>query len=351
MKLSKKVLDFEYVERIEGHLKFTVDTEKDIVQVEPLEGARLFESFLRGRKWDEIPYIASRICGICPCSHNICAVKAVENGFGVESSEDTIKLRKLVHYGELLQSHLLHLYFLALPDYMGCKDIFEIAKKDPETVKTILKLRNNAIYMADIVGGRFVHPMATAVGGFNRIPKKREIEMMLKNMKECVNAAERVVETFSKLDYPKFERRTEYVALRNGKEYGLYDGKVISSDGLDVEGGRYGKTFDEIVKPYSTAKFSYRKGHSFCVGALSRVNLNKDMLSDRAKEAIKTYGCKFPSYNPHHINIAQAIEVIHCVEKSIEVLEELKEKGINAKKVEVKPKEGIGASVVEAPRG
>ena len=235
----REILNFGYLPRVEGHLMFTVDVKTGNAQVEVMEGVRLFEGFVRGRKYDEVPYIVSRICGLCPCSHNLCAIKAIEDAFEIQPSEQTIKLRKLIVFGEVIQSHLAHLYLLALPDYMGVKDIFDIYKKHPEEVKIGLKLRENANYMLEVVGGRPVHPIRTTINGFLKIPTKTQLKELLNKMKESVEYAVKTVELFAKLEIPNFERKTEYVALKNENEYGLYDGKVVSSEGLNVESKDY----------------------------------------------------------------------------------------------------------------
>ncbi len=346
-----EILNFGYLPRVEGHLMFTVDVKTGNAQVEVMEGVRLFEGFVRGRKYDEVPYIVSRICGLCPCSHNLCAIKAIEDAFEIQPSEQTIKLRKLIVFGEVIQSHLAHLYLLALPDYMGVKDVFDIYKKHPEEVKIGLKLRENANYMLEVVGGRPVHPISTTINGFLKIPTQTQLKELLNKMKESVEYAVKTVELFAKLEIPNFERKTEYVALKNENEYGLYDGKVVSSEGLNVESKDYMETVVETVKPYSTAKFSHRNGKPFYVGALARVNLNKDQLNENAKKLMENMRLNFPSYNPYHNNLAQALEVVHCVEESIRILEELLSTGLKNEKGEVKVKPGKGGSVVEAPRG
>jgi len=346
-----EILNFGYLPRVEGHLMFTVDVKTGNAQVEVMEGVRLFEGFVRGRKYDEVPYIVSRICGLCPCSHNLCAIKAIEDAFEIQPSEQTIKLRKLIVFGEVIQSHLAHLYLLALPDYMGVKDVFDIYKKHPEEVKIGLKLRENANYMLEVVGGRPVHPISTTINGFLKIPTQTQLKELLNKMKESVEYAVKTVELLSKLEIPNFERKTEYVALKNENEYGLYDGKVVSSEGLNVESKDYMETVVETVKPYSTAKFSHRNGKPFYVGALARVNLNKDQLNENAKKLMENMRLNFPSYNPYHNNLAQALEVVHCVEESIRILEELLSTGLKNEKGEVKVKPGKGGSVVEAPRG
>ena len=347
----REILNFGYLPRVEGHLMFTVDVKTGNAQVEVMEGVRLFEGFVRGRKYDEVPYIVSRICGLCPCSHNLCAIKAIEDAFEIQPSEQTIKLRKLIVFGEVIQSHLAHLYLLALPDYMGVKDVFDIYKKHPEEVKIGLKLRENANYMLEVVGGRPVHPISTTINGFLKIPTQTQLKELLNKMKESVEYAVKTVELLSKLEIPNFERKTEYVALKNENEYGLYDGKVVSSEGLNVESKDYMETVVETVKPYSTAKFSHRNGKPFYVGALARVNLNKDQLNENAKKLMENMRLNFPSYNPYHNNLAQALEVVHCVEESIRILEELLSTGLKNEKGEVKVKPGKGGSVVEAPRG
>ncbi|RLI31183.1 Ni/Fe hydrogenase subunit alpha [Candidatus Bathyarchaeota archaeon] len=349
--IKSKILKFGYLPRVEGHMSYTVNFKTGDVHVEVLEGVRLFEGFIRGRKFDEVIYFVSRICGICPCSHNLCSIKAVEDAFQIQPSEQTIKLRKLINFGEIIQSHVGHLYFLALPDFLGFKDIFSALKKYPEEVKIALRLREVANSLIDVVGGRAVHPVSTTINGFRKLPSETQLKVLLDKLKNVRDDAAKTVELFAKLSIPDFERNTEYAALKNEAEYGLYDGYVASSEGLKVEARNYKDTVVEVVKPYSTAKFSFRNGKPFCVGALARLNINKDQLNDEAKKVMDNVGVKFPSYNPYHYNIAQAVEVVHCVEESIKIIEDLLSIGLRDEQADVKVKAGVGASVVEAPRG
>ncbi|MGP3667122.1 MAG: Ni/Fe hydrogenase subunit alpha [Candidatus Bathyarchaeota archaeon] len=348
---KSKIIEFGYLPRVEGHMSYTVNFKTGNVRVEVLEGVRLFEGFIRGRKFDEVIYFVSRICGICPSSHNLCSIKAVEDAFEIQPSEQTIKLRKLMHFGEIIQSHIGHLYFLALPDLLGFKDVFQLLKKYSEEVKAALRLREVANSLVDVVGGRAVHPVSTTINGFRKLPSETQLKILLGKLKEVRSDVVKTVELFTKLSIPDFERNTEYTALKNEVEYGLYDGYIVSSTGLKIEPKNYKDTLMEVVKPYSTAKFSFRNGKPFCVGALARLNINKGQLNNEAKKVVDNAGVKFPSHNPYRYNIAQAVEVVHCVEESIKIIEELLSVGLKDERTDFKVKAGVGASVIEAPRG
>ena len=120
--MKNVTIDVKHVTRVEGHGNIAVNVENGEItrlQLQIVESPRYFEAFLRGRRWYEAPHITCRICGICSVGHTCASVQAVEAATGIEVSEQTRMLRKLILNGEQLQSHLLHLYFLAVPDYLG----------------------------------------------------------------------------------------------------------------------------------------------------------------------------------------------------------------------------------------
>ncbi|MEM4347691.1 MAG: Ni/Fe hydrogenase subunit alpha [Candidatus Altiarchaeota archaeon] len=345
-------ISLDTITKIEGHARLDVRVEKGEikkVQVEVYEGARLFEGILKGRKYDDVHYLCSRICGVCSQAHLIGALKAIEEALGVEASEQTEFLRELLMIGQIIQSHSLHLYFLALPDYLGYDNAIDMASKYKEEVRRALKIKRLGNEICTVIGGREIHSITPVVGGFSKIPSNVEIDKLLKSLKETKEDAIETVRLFENLNYEKFERKTEYVALKREKCYAMMHGSVHSTEGLDIDHKFYDKYFYEYTTKYSTSKFVMLKGKSYMVGALARLNLNREYLLDEAKMMLRNSKFKFPNYSPYVNNFAQAIEILHLIERAIEILENLKIK--HEKPVDVKLREGRGISATEVARG
>ena len=140
-------VDVKHVTRVEGHGNISVRVKDGTItrlELQIVESPRFFEAFLRGRRWDEAPHIACRICGICSVGHTTAAVKAIEAATGIEVSEQTRMLRKLILNAEQLQSHVLHLYFLAVPDFLGVGSVILLASTHPQVVKRALRKKKLA---------------------------------------------------------------------------------------------------------------------------------------------------------------------------------------------------------------
>ena len=171
--MSKEVLTLEHMARVEGHGQVKVSIKEGVVesvQMQIDEPARFFESMVRGRRFDEIPYIASRICGICSANHVITSLLAIEQAFGVKVSERTRMLRELLVYGSYLQNHATHLYVLAAPDYLKQQSIFPLADANKELFDKALALKSLGNELCCLVGGRSIHPITAVVGGFTSEP-------------------------------------------------------------------------------------------------------------------------------------------------------------------------------------
>ncbi|MBW3012072.1 Ni/Fe hydrogenase subunit alpha [Candidatus Woesearchaeota archaeon] len=345
--MSKKI-QLHHLTKIEGHANLTIRIDKGKVKkvsLNVVEGARFFEAIVRGRKFDEVSILTSRICGVCSPIHSITSILAVEDAFGVEPSKQTQLLRELLILGGIIQSHVMHLYFLALPDYKGYSDVISMASKYKNVVAKALQLKalGNDIIIA--VGGREVHPFTCIPGGFSRMPDEKELKSLLKRLKAAKKDVIETAKMFNSLNYPKFERETQHFALQP-KEYGYLSGKIICVGKACVPTVDYLTHFDERIKLGSTAKFVTADGKEYMVGSLPRINLNYDKLT---KDAKKLVNWKVPSYSPFLNNAAQGVELVHAVDRCIEILSSLKLKNENPKVI--KPKAGRGIGVTEAPRG
>jgi len=353
-------VEVHHVTRVEGHGNIYVNVKNGTIKKcewAISEAPRFFEAMVVGRQWSELHHITSRICGICSIGHTLASLKATEAAMSITISEQDLKLRKLALHAENMQSHLLHLGFLVLPDLMGVGSVIPLASSNPEEVKTVLRLHRLANEMSDLLCGRTTHPQRLLPGGFSKIPSMRELTSLRERLKASVPDLEAVAGLF-KSGAPKFPdlvRETEFIALTNPDEYALYDGKIASTDTGTVPVSEYLSFTNEYVVPHSTAKRAKHARESYMVGALARLNVNYDLLSPLAKKIAKMFELKPVCHNPFMNNIAQLVEVVHGVEDSINLINELEAAGLQSQPdynvPEVKVKAGRGVSAVEVPRG
>ena len=342
--------------RVEGHGDLVLNVkdkkvEKLIFRIP--ESPRFFEAMLEGKNWDKPSHITSRICGICSVAHTYASIKATESALGVIPNDMILKLRKLIMHHEIVQSNVLHVYFLAAPDFLGVGSVVPLVETHPAVVDIALRAKKVANDMVRMIGGRAVHPIRTVVGGFTKLPSEEEMLQMKEMLKSLYPDLEAALGVLKTLDLPAFERETEYVALSNKEDYAHYDGNIKSTEGWEIDSMDYLDKIKEKVVQHSTAKHCWADRDSFMVGALSRFNINYEQLTDNAKRHADELGLKAPSYNTYMNNIAQFIEIIHSVDDSLKLIDELLEEGLDEDKamVEVKPKAGRGVGTVEAPRG
>lgn len=348
-------IDISHVTRVEGHGRIKVSTRKGIVEEVKLvitEANRFFENFVRGMRPQDIPWIVSRICGICCVGHQLTATKAVEAALGIQISEQTALLRKLLTESQFIQSHILHVYFLAVPDYVGAQSVLPLAKTHPEIVKRALKLKKLANDFTAVFGGRTLHPMSNTLAGFRKLPDKDAIDDIRRRMVDALPDFDQTVSVAKSLKIPQFERETEYVSLKHPEEYALYDGEITSSDTQSpVTVDRYREVTNEFTVSHSTTKWSKWHRDSYFVGALARVNNNFDQLRPRAQEVAQSLGLSVPCFNPYMNNVAQVVEIIHCAENSIAMLEHVLDSELEVEDLSFTPGAGRGSGSCEVPRG
>jgi len=344
------------VSRVEGHGDLVLNVkdkkvEKLIFRIP--ESPRFFEAMLEGKNWDKPSHITSRICGICSVAHTYASIRATESALEVVPNDMILKLRKLIMHHEIVQSNALHVFFLAAPDFLGVGSVIPLVETHPAVVDIALRVKKLANDMVRMIGGRAVHPIRTVVGGFTKIPSEEEMLQMKEMLKGAYPDLEAALGVLKTLDLPAFERETEYVALSNTEDYAHYDGNIKSTDGWEIDPMDYLDKIKEKIVQHSTAKHCWADRDSYMVGALSRFNNNSDQLSDNAKRHAEELGLKAPCYNTFMNNIAQFVEIIHSIDDSIRLIDELLEEGMDENKamVEVKPKAGRGVGAVEAPRG
>ncbi len=348
-------VDVHHITRVEGHGNIVIDVERGELKrcdLEIIETPRFFEAMLRGRPYDEAPQLTSRICGICSVGHQTTSLLAVEDALGVELSEQTQLLRKLMFHGEILDSHVLHAYMLVAPDFFGVGSVLPLAGSHPEVVLRALRMKKVAGDLCAVVGGRHTHPIALRPGGFSHLPAKNELKQLRDRLIEMRTDVDATVELYQSLKMPNFERGTEYVALRRPDEYAFIGGTITTTDGAALPVADYRKVTNEYQVPHSTAKHTKHRRDSYMVGALARFNVSHDKLHPRAKSAAVTLGLKPICANPYMNTTAQVVEIVHCVEDAIVLIDRLLERGIAPERpvpITIKAGEGVGAC--EVPRG
>jgi coenzyme F420-reducing hydrogenase alpha subunit len=350
-------IDVHHVTRVEGHGNIRVrasDGTIEQVEWQVPEAPRFFEAMVRGRSWEDIQTIVARICGICSVTHTFAAIKAVEDALGVEVSAQTDKLRHLLHYGEQLESHVLHVGYLVAPDLLGQKSVVPLVASHPDAVKTIIRAHGLGNAMMELLGGRMTHPVTVKPGGFTKLPTEAELRDLKKRLEAVVPDLETIAALVLSLagKLPDFDRPTEYVALVKPGMYSFYHGNIGSTDTKKtVPAQQFESVVNEYVSPQSTAKWCRWHRESYMVGALARFNLNAEFLLPLAAKTAKAFGLKKGCCNPYMNNVAQVVESVQVVEHSIQLIDELLTAGIRPETPRVTPREGEGAGAVEAPRG
>jgi sulfhydrogenase subunit alpha len=353
-------INVKHVTRVEGHGNIVVNTKEGVVekcQWQIPEAPRFFEAMVRGRRFDDIQLIVSRICGICSISHSLVAIKAVENALGLKVTEQTDILRHLMHYSEQLQSHSLHVGYLVAPDLLGAKSVVPLVAKAPDAVKTIIRIHRTANTWSELIAGRITHPVTLKPGGMTKVPSEKELRQLQQELKAIIPDIKTVAGLVLSLagNLPAFERQTEYVSLKqvDPAMYTFYHGDIASSDlnGGTVPVNQWPSVANEYVVPNSTAKWCKWHRDSYAVGALARFNNNAEHLGPLAKEVAQSFGLKKGCCNPFMNSVAQVVEMPQVVETAIGFIDRLLTKGLKEEKVTVTPKAGRGAAAVEAPRG
>lgn len=351
-----KTIKLDHITKIEGHAKLHIkiaDCKVEKCELKIFEGSRYFEGILKGQPYNEIANISSRICGVCSVVHTIAAIKAVENALGIKPSKQTILLREMLNIGGIIQSHALHLYFLALPDYLGFCNAIDMASKRKDDIMRALLLKRLGNEIVKVIGGRDIHPIAAVIGGFSRIPGQEKMDNLLSMLKIALPEAKKTAELFCSLEYPDFENKTEYFALKADKSFFAGDKDIGCSGQYCIPIEDYEKHFNEHFREGSTSEFVIKEGKSYMVGALARILIHSDKLSTEMHSCVERI--KKNRHSPFMNNLAQAVEVYEGIKRCIEILELTRFKPENVherpKNITMISDHNIGVGASEAPRG
>jgi sulfhydrogenase subunit alpha len=350
---STREINVDYLARVEGegamYLRLDGDHVKD-VRFNIFEPPRFYEGFLRGRSHHEAPDITARICGICPVAYQTSSVNAMEYAAGVTVGERIRQLRRLLYFGEWIESHTLHIYMLHAPDFLGYPSAIEMAGDLPQVVTNALRLKKLGNDIMTVVGGREIHPINVKVGGFYRAPTKDELHALVDELTWALETAEETVSLVAGFDFPDFTMDYEFVALRNPNEYAIVDGRVVSSAGLDIDVSEWRDHFEEIHVEWSNALHARIKERGrYHVGPMARFALNADLLTPRARAAAEAVGLEPGESNPFKSIIVRAVETVLACEESLAIIESYERPDPSF--IEVEPRSAVGHGASEAPRG
>jgi sulfhydrogenase subunit alpha len=344
-------ITLNHITKVEGHARLdleVVDGALKKCELGSIEGSRYFEGLLKGRGYDEAQEISTRICGICSSAHNVAAIMAIENALDIKPSRQTITLRQLQTIGERIRSHATHLYFLALPDYLGYESALAMPPHYKELISRALRLIKLGNDMVVLTTGRVIHPVAPTIGGFLHVPPKKDLEDIRDRLDK---ADEDIMETnnmIASLEFPDFERDKQYLSIFKEDEFGTSQGTIKIGDHI-FDQHEFHTFVQEYHEPFSTANFVVKEGKSYAVGALARINNSKHLLSPKTQEYMQGLAIQFPSRNPHHSIVAQALELIHYREVCLDLLDNFAV--VQEEIAPVQLREGHGIAATEAPRG
>ncbi|MDX1965702.1 MAG: Ni/Fe hydrogenase subunit alpha [Planctomycetaceae bacterium] len=321
------------------------------VQLNIYEPPRLFESLLRGRPLEDVPDITARICGICPAAYQMSSVHALERALEISVTPTIRRLRRLLYCGEWIESHSLHMHLLQAPDFFALHSGMELAQHAPQEVKRGLQLKKHGNRLLEVLGGRAIHPINVAVGGFHRLPRRDELADLIPDFEWGLQAAVEATRWVAGFSFPEFTGDYEFVAVTHPEEYPMNELHLRSSTIGDIPLDDWRQHFQEEHVAHSTALHAVQLPNrsSYFLGPLARVNLQRQQLAPTARRLADEIGFESPCRNPHRGIIARGLEVVHAYEEALSILRDYHPKG--PARLPYAPRAGIGAAATEAPRG
>jgi sulfhydrogenase subunit alpha len=312
-----------------------------------MDNRRFYEEAVKGKSYNAVPQLVSRICGTCSIAHLTACIEAVEKTLDIKISPQTLLLRKLTMYSLMIRDHALHLYFFVLPDLFKLDSLLDLAEEKKELIHKALHVKEAGNNLSKLIAGRAVHAPYEQVGGFSNEIDKSKIAPAIEELKSVRGAVIELIDLLAQCDW-NLQWKQNMVGLVTD-DFSFLEGKIRSTAGAVIEEADYWDHLQNVVIPYSQADSFKFEGGNYIVGALARVNMNKDKLHEKTRKDLVKYLEMFPSQNVYHNNVAQAIEILHSIDHSVEILENNtfeKEEPVQATK-----KNGEGVGVIEAPRG
>jgi coenzyme F420-reducing hydrogenase alpha subunit len=352
--MTHRSVEVPVIARVEGEGALHVAVDDGLItdlRLEIYEPPRLFEAFLAGRHFSEVPDIVPRICGICPVAYQMSAIHGLEELFGVRVPPGTRELRRLLYFGEWIESHVLHIFLLAAPDFLGFPNAIEMAKVQPELVKTALEIKRVGNDLMATIGGREIHPVSPRVGGFSKAPRRRDLEAFLPRLEWALGQMPGIADFIASLPAPSFPRPAEMVSLVGDAEYPVNEGAMGSTSGRSWDATTYEEVTRELHVAHSNALHSVMAdtGTPYFLGPLARVNLNAPLLTPVAREVAERAGLRVPEADPFFSMAARAAEATLAIEESMRLIEAYRPP--EPSMVDPEPRAGRATWATEAPRG
>jgi coenzyme F420-reducing hydrogenase alpha subunit len=354
-------LRLDHITKIEGDASMDVvveDGKVTDVKFAIIEYKRFFTEAMKGKNIAAIPSHLSRICGTCSNAHVMASIAACEDALGLEVTPQTRLLRKLTMHGLVSRDHALHLYLFVMPDIYGKDAFLDFDENDPEQHQLLhdgFNVKAAGNHLSQLVAGRSVHATFPVIGGFLQFPSAEGVAASIKELKSVRPAVLRLIEIFMKAP-SHLDRQTKYMALVPDDSFGYIGGlpmgkagKIITDKGESYEQKDFRSHLEHVALPYSQASAYKYKGESYMVGALARINLAQDRLHPNTRESAAEALKLFPSTDIFHNNMAQAIEILHSIDESIDILSNNVFKPEPIMKAPMRA--GVGMGVIEAPRG
>jgi len=351
-----KKISIDRLSRLEGNGGISATIDGNVVTDVKFfinEGPRLVERLILGKTPEGVVNIVPRICAICSLSHKYAAIKAMENALSIKVHPKVSLLRELMHLGEMIESHSLHLYYLALPDYYGFTNVIAMGSKFDFEVKIAIEIKEFGNHILKAASGRYIHGENPVIGGFGKFPSKEDLIWIKNRATQFMPFVLKTVSLFCELDYPDCpEEETVYVCCNpKQNKYGYGGDEIIISTGETISREDYKNLTNEFFVSHSFAKHSQYKGKPYSVGALARINNLGERLEDEAGKMYKKYFNSRWKRNPLFNNAAQALEILYCFEKIPHLVDELLQYPEDPSIVKNEAKEAKGTGIIEAPRG
>ena len=358
-----KVHTPDYVTRIEGHGSLKVNFRKETAHFYPEEGERFVEALVVGKPYLTAPRVHSRICGICPVAHCLCSIKAIEKALGIQPNISSRRLRRIFQCGQMVQSHLLHLYLMVLPSIAGLESGIDISRRYPAEFHLFLEIKRVTDEFFDTIGGAPLHPVALTVGGFIKAPDPDRLFGLGEKISRILDDTVDLVRLIADFDWPEAVTPAHMLCIQPEIKdvYPMFGVKIRhnSPDPFPVD--EYQKFINEFIIPDHPSKVAHLSPNiPVKTGALARIFYYSRRLNPLAAKVFKESQLQFG--NPFHNNPAQAVEIIHYLEEAVRLLELVQRENLD--RVVVDRKEvrqqvldsniswpGQAVSAIEAPRG
>lgn len=353
--MSEKIISVDVLARVEGDggiQVYTKDGKVDKVLVDIFEGPRMIEALVRGKTIHENISLVARICAICTVSHRNASISAIEKALKVKVPEKTQLLRHLWHYAEYIESHVLHVYYLALPDFFKQASAIAMLPTHTDTVVEAVVMKKYGTELMKLLHGRKIHGENALIGGFGRVPTDEELDYFAEKAVEFKEKVSAFIDVWGTLPIPDYcERETQFMCCNpaDGK-FGFEGETILISTGEEYPVEDYKKLTNERVVEHSYAKRSKYNDKPFTVGALARLILIGDRLTGEAKEKFDKYYNDKWKVNPIYNNMSQLIETLWCFEQIPGLIEKIKALP-DSEIVTDYELNGKGTAAVEAPRG